>query len=213
MMTLTRSHATAVVAIVTALAACGGDEGGGSGAGGTSAQGGSSTTSGTTTGTGTTTTSSTTGGSGGCAPAPEGCFDYCSFSPTPGVSFEDDVMPIFAAHCSSTSCHGSLSTPDADLYLGNASGNDTSVASEVYAELSNWDAYNAPGMVRVDPGDPENSWLMVKLDGDMGCPQAQPFCAGSCGQRMPRGEPALTEGELTTIRSWIANGAQAPGGF
>ena len=47
----------------------------------------------------------------------------------------------------------------------------------------------------------------------MSCPQAQRFCAGSCGQRMPRGSDAqpLSDDDLNIIRSWTANGAQAPG--
>lgn len=201
--------ALALLALSLAAPACGDDpsSGGSGGEGGssTSGTGGANTA---TTGTGAST--ATTTGSGGCAPADAGCFDYCSFTPTGGVSFADDVMPIFEAHCNATTCHGSLSAPDADLYLGSASGNDAATIVEVYAELVNWDAYNAPGMVRVDPGDPANSWLMVKLDGDMSCPQAQPFCAGSCGQRMPRGDPPLPAAQLDVIRSWIMNGAPSP---
>jgi len=204
-----------LVAALAAVMACGGDEGttGSGGSGGettTSGPGGAPSSSSS----GGTTSSGPTSGSGGCS-SPDGCYDYCDFTPMGNVSFADDVMPIFEDNCASGNCHGSTSTPDADLYLGSSSGNDAATIDEVYGELVNVDAYAAYPMVRVKPGDPENSWLMIKLDGDMSCPQAAPNCSGSCGQRMPRGTGAmpLPQNELDLIRSWIANGAPSPGGF
>lgn len=210
-----RAAGVVLIAVAAAVVmACGGDEGdtgsGGDGGDTTSGPGGAPSTSAS----GGTTSSGQTAGGGGCSSV-DGCYDYCSFTPTGNISFADDVMPIFEASCNSTNCHGSPSTPDADLYLGSASGNDEDTILEVYGELVNVDGFNALGMFRVKPGDPENSWLMVKLDGDMSCPRAAPFCAGSCGQRMPRGAGAmpLPDSELNIIRSWIANGAPSPNSF
>ena len=56
-----------------------------------------------------------------------------------------------------------------------------------------------PGAVRVIPGDPDNSYLIQKLEG----------AAGIVGQRMPRTTgPFLTEGQVSIIRRWIDQGAQ-----
>ena len=56
-----------------------------------------------------------------------------------------------------------------------------------------------PGAVRVIPGDPENSYLVHKLEGR----------SDIVGQRMPRTSgPFLTEGQILIIRTWIARGAQ-----
>jgi hypothetical protein len=56
-----------------------------------------------------------------------------------------------------------------------------------------------PGAVRVIPGDPDNSYLIQKLEG----------AAGIVGQRMPRTTgPFLTDGQISIIRRWIAQGAQ-----
>jgi mono/diheme cytochrome c family protein len=54
------------------------------------------------------------------------------------------------------------------------------------------------GAVHVIPGDPENSYLIHKLEGR----------AGIVGTRMPRGNTLLTEGQILVIKRWIALGAR-----
>ena len=55
------------------------------------------------------------------------------------------------------------------------------------------------GEVFVRPGDPDNSYLVKKLEGH----------SSIAGQRMPRGNgPFLTEGQMLVIRRWILEGAQ-----
>lgn len=55
-----------------------------------------------------------------------------------------------------------------------------------------------PGATRVIPGDPENSYLVQKLEGR----------ADIVGLRMPRNNgPFLTEGQMLVIRRWIQLGA------
>ena len=55
------------------------------------------------------------------------------------------------------------------------------------------------GETLVVPGDPDNSYLVKKLEGT----------SGIVGQRMPRGNgPFLTEGQMLVIRRWISEGAQ-----
>lgn len=54
-----------------------------------------------------------------------------------------------------------------------------------------------PGAVRVIPGDPENSYIIHKLEGR----------ADIVGTRMPRGNSFLTEGQLLVIKRWIQLGA------
>jgi hypothetical protein len=51
----------------------------------------------------------------------------------------------------------------------------------------------------VIPGDPENSYLIHKLEGR----------AGIVGARMPFNSPAyLTDGQIKVIKRWIEDGAQ-----
>jgi hypothetical protein len=54
------------------------------------------------------------------------------------------------------------------------------------------------GAIRIIPGDPDNSYLIQKLEGT----------PGIVGQRMPfNGGPYLTTGQMLILRRWIANGA------
>jgi hypothetical protein len=54
------------------------------------------------------------------------------------------------------------------------------------------------GAIRVIPGDPDNSYLVKKLEGS----------AGISGRRMPfSGPPYLTDGQILILRRWIALGA------
>lgn len=56
-----------------------------------------------------------------------------------------------------------------------------------------------PGAILVIPGDPDNSYLIQKLEG----------APGLVGVRMPRGAgPFLTSGQMSIIRRWIQLGAR-----
>jgi hypothetical protein len=67
-----------------------------------------------------------------------------------------------------------------------------------YNNLVNAPSRQKPGAVLVIPGDPENSYLIQKLEGRSGIVQLQ----------MPRnGPPFLTEGQILVIRTWIERGA------
>jgi hypothetical protein len=57
---------------------------------------------------------------------------------------------------------------------------------------------NKSGAVRVIPGDPDNSYLVHKLEGS----------PGIVGERMPRtAGPFLTASQMLVIRRWIQLGA------
>jgi hypothetical protein len=56
-----------------------------------------------------------------------------------------------------------------------------------------------PGATLVIPGDPDNSYLVQKLEG----------ASGIVGERMPRtGGPYLTSGQMLVLRRWIQQGAR-----
>jgi hypothetical protein len=67
-----------------------------------------------------------------------------------------------------------------------------------YGALVGVPSTNKSGAVRVIPGDPDNSYLIHKLEG----------APGIVGERMPRtAGPFLTAGQMVVIRRWIQLGA------
>jgi hypothetical protein len=67
-----------------------------------------------------------------------------------------------------------------------------------YASLVGVPSTTKPGAVRVIAGDPDNSYMIHKLEG----------APDIAGVRMPRGNgPFLTEGQMRVIERWIALGA------
>ncbi len=88
-------------------------------------------------------------------------------------------------------CHTNAGrTPSAGLLL---------VEGQSFQSLVNQASRAKPGAVFVVPGDPDNSYLIQKLDG-------APTITGA---RMPRNAgPFLTAGQISIIRRWIQLGAK-----
>jgi len=124
-------------------------------------------------------------------------------------------MPIFLNSCSFSGCHnmpsdtGDLGAPT--IFLG--SKTITSANSGVYADIVGVASTELPSMDYVKAGDPANSFLMHKADGDQ-C-QFESSCAAlpaslglpACGGSMPSGQALLDVSSRDTIRRWIAEGA------
>lgn len=91
---------------------------------------------------------------------------------------------VFTPVCSP--CHAGAGAPQG-LRLDAASS---------YASLVGVPSSEVPGLLRVEPGDPANSYLVQKLAGN-----------ASVGDRMPSGQPALPEATIQAIRQWIVDGA------
>jgi hypothetical protein len=70
-----------------------------------------------------------------------------------------------------------------------------------YALLVNAPSSEVPGLLRVNPGDPDSSYLIQKLEG-----------TAAVGGRMPLGGTPLPAETIAVIRQWITEGAQAPAG-
>ena len=67
------------------------------------------------------------------------------------VDFEADVQPIFDANCS---CHLSFSAPQGEVLRAGAS----------YDSLVDVPSTERASILRVKPGDPDNSYLVIKID-------------------------------------------------
>lgn len=66
-----------------------------------------------------------------------------------------------------------------------------------YANLVGVTSIEKPALQRVNPGDPENSYIIHKLEGR----------AGISGVRMPLNGTPLTDGQILVIKRWIELGA------
>jgi hypothetical protein len=126
-------------------------------------------------------------------------------------SFKNDVVPLFKqSSCTASGCHGSQGG-NGGIYLP---GGDPDA---MYEELKK-ESVLVKGMKFVVPGAPNDSWLMIKLDGQQGSYSSK--CAdttgklkpGDCGQTMPQSNdpvlPTLLRAKRNLVRSWICDGAK-----
>ena len=116
--------------------------------------------------------------------------------PTPNLqpTFSSIQHDIFEAADSSgrpacTRCHTDQGR--------NPSGGMNLRGENAYANLVNAPVRGKPGAIRVVPGDPEDSYVLHKIEGR----------TGIVGARMPNGGPYLSEGQILVIKRWIAIGA------
>lgn len=127
---------------------------------------------------------------GGCdSPCPTGgtCEAGACACPGPAVSYAAQIEPLFSADCTSMGCHG-FPMPQAQLDLRAGSG---------YAELIGIPASQCGERLRVDPGDPDASYLLAKLLG-----------VGMCsGTRMPKAAAAYPVADIELVTAWICQGA------
>ena len=104
-------------------------------------------------------------------------------------TLESIQAEIFNRSCALSGCHVGDSAPfGLDLSEGNSRNNLVGVPSVWNSSLD-----------RVEPGNPDDSFLIIKLEGDD--PRMQ-------GQRMPQGRPPLSSEEIGVVRDWIAGGAE-----
>jgi hypothetical protein len=122
----------------------------------------------------------------------DGCPSTPTPTPVPPVTFTTIQETIFSPRCNLPTCHTAAAK----------AGNLILDPDHAYAALvgvePNIDTARLAGLKRVDAGHPENSFLLVKLQGP---PPDQ-------GSRMPLGGPYLSDAEVQLIRNWIAQGAQ-----
>jgi hypothetical protein len=100
-------------------------------------------------------------------------------------SFSATIQEIFNRRgCTGSSCHGTARMAGLDLRTGASYGNLVGVRA------------TSEPIVRVIPGDPNGSYLVIKLEGRQ-----------SVGDRMPQTGAPLDSIDLTNIRNWISQGA------
>jgi len=102
-----------------------------------------------------------------------------------------NVASIFTQSCAFNGCHGSAAK---------AANLDLEARATLHEQLVGRESAVAPGVLLVDPGNPEGSLLYEKM--------AQ--CSPSVGAAMPVNAPILLSDEtVAVVREWIAAGAPA----
>ena len=103
-----------------------------------------------------------------------------------GPNFSEIQAEVFTSTCAVSGCHTGAAAPEGlRLDEANSFGMLVDVAST-----------QVPSILRVAPGDPDNSYLIQKLEG-----------TASVGVQMPEGGPPLPQDSIDVIRQWISDGA------
>jgi mono/diheme cytochrome c family protein len=100
------------------------------------------------------------------------------------VVYTTQIQPIFTANC--VACHIGAGAPRG-LKLD---------ALNSYANLVNVNSSEVPTLKRVKPSDPDNSYLVHKIEG-----------TATVGGRMPPSGAPLSTSQISLIRQWIIAGA------
>lgn len=125
-----------------------------------------------------------------CAGSGEGLDEFGNPLGAGGVGILEPTLTsiqarVFTPIC--TRCHAGPSAP-----LG-----FSLEASVSYEQTVNVPSVEAPQLLRIKPGAPDESYLVLKAEG----------APGITGGRMPLGLPALSAEQLDAVRIWIENGA------
>jgi hypothetical protein len=112
-------------------------------------------------------------------------------APTPGgvqaFTFTQIQTTIFTPVCAKAGCHAAGSAPSGlELEAGQSYGN-----------LVGRPANENGSLDRVSPGNPDRSYIILKLRGD----------PAITGERMPLGGPYLSTAQIEGIAAWIRAGA------
>ena len=107
------------------------------------------------------------------------------------ATLSGDVQPIFTANCALSGCHAGTG-PAAGMNLGAGLG---------FAHTVNRPSTEVPGRDRIEPFQPDASYLINKIEGTAGS-------VGGIPSRMPLGGAPLSQAQIDLIRSWILAGAQ-----
>lgn len=103
--------------------------------------------------------------------------------------FQSDIAPLLASSCAT--CH----------MTGAEAGNMSLIPDKAIASLVGVKAVGAPLLVRVVPGKPDESYVIMKLEGTH-------IEKGGSGAQMPFGAPPLSADKLAKLRNWISKGAK-----
>ena len=107
-------------------------------------------------------------------------------TPMTGFTFDEIQTNVFTPTCATAGCHQGAGAPQG-LRLEEGMSFDL---------LVNVASNEVPTLLRVEPGNPDDSYLVQKIEG-----------TAAVGGRMPLGRPPLDQATIDGVRQWIADGA------
>jgi len=135
--------------------------------------------------------------------------DNCTPAPKQSGFFVEKIRPIFESNVNKcTGCHGRRG-PNGNLTLG---GDPCVKSSDIVAALVNKPAGRGGQFKLVEPGNPDKSWLYLKVTDKAKTAGCVATSGVECQtQPMPfGGGVTLTQTEQDALKKWIADGAPAP---
>ncbi len=105
------------------------------------------------------------------------------------VTYQADIVPLIESQCAT--CH----------LTGEEAGGISLVGDVAIGFLVGQPSQEVPTIMRVAPGDPDNSYVVMKLEGTH-------IGHGGSGAQMPFGAPPLDPQQIAKVRQWIAAGAR-----
>lgn len=122
----------------------------------------------------------------------------CPVTPTPTATLPPTLdaiqTNIFSPRCAIPGCHDATTHVESlDLSAGSAYAQLVGIAPAT-------DVARLKGLLRVDAEHPDNSFLLIKLEGP-------PVLTSDEGLRMPETGSPLSDAEIQLISAWIAQGA------
>jgi hypothetical protein len=105
-------------------------------------------------------------------------------------NFDSIQTNLFTPSCALSSCHGAAMQANLNLQAGSS-----------YANLVNYPSVEFPIWDRIEPFDPDHSYLICKLEA----------CPYIIGQQMPLIGGPLDQSVIDVVRQWVTDGAY-PGG-
>jgi hypothetical protein len=116
--------------------------------------------------------------------------EFALMAPVTGPTLDDIQAAVFGPTCSNAGCHSGPASGSLPAGL------DLTNADASFASLVGIASIEEATILRVAAGDPDNSYLIQKLEG-----------TAASGQQMPLGGTPLDPAVIADIRLWIANGA------
>jgi len=127
-------------------------------------------------------------GDGNATPGGDFTSTFSVISDMPAIATFTFIQDnVFTPNCTFSGCHSG----------GSPAMGQNLTAGQAYSNIVNVPSAEVPGLMRIEPGNANNSYLIQKVEG-----------TAAVGDRMPLGRPALSAELIQALREWTDAGAE-----